>query len=673
MSNRKSYGKKQSRISLGEIDEMFNDAEFCQAIKDTFKKQSSTVRHDGPSQTTNMFYQKPTISQIIRLKAKESNTVTRCPSLKKEERKTRWASLINEGRTEHHKRLPSDLENLPICDQYEQYSYLSREHESLIQNLSELPQSIKMMLYSNMYEVQRAKMCEQKNILDDKFIFTLFNTLLQLDKLIIEPLHQQTRPVLNFKMHFVQNAVNIVSETIVQSVREALRHDTRLGIFLEGYSKFWMVLIDIQLQWMGKSCADYIEAQVKEFKEQFKEAVAQKNKVEDQMIQMDKEFKAMEAQYIRKHEYLQQQLLSVQQEFQDYMVAVQQMSDLRIAEERMNSVGLKALELESIFKQYDKVASQHSLVFQKDIKELGSALVQQKKQNQPLPMRHQEAQIRLGCPKLQEENYQSHQLNSIGIFMQVHPFQILFEINKELEMDYPILLNNFLDYLTQIGDIVSNVCKIFIDWVGDEDKLNAILTYFSECDLDQAINQLYAIIFGIREHRQLSSVSLQRLLKYYKDMQDQHDYQLNEYFTIKEASPYFQLLFPEEFNEKITNSQKQQMTLLELLLMLAQHFQMIENKQWAGWLYKQEIDSEDLDMNVIKQFIELRNQLNRPLEDTIKQVRQLSLLHPGLFYKSKQAPLERMKASVRKVQRKNSQRSPLKRSSTLIKAISIKK
>ncbi|CAD8115043.1 unnamed protein product [Paramecium primaurelia] len=673
MSNRKTNDNKQTRISLGVIDDMFNDAEFCQAIKDTFKKQSNTARNDWPTQTTNMFYQKATISQIMRLRAKGSHTGTRYPSLKKEERKTRWASLIGDGKTEHHQRIPSEIENMPICSQYEQYSFLNREHELLIQNLSELPKSIKMMLYSNMYEVQKAKMCENKTMLDDKFIFTLFNTLQQLDKQIIEPLHQQTRPVLNFKMHFVQNAVNLVSETIIQSIREALRHDTRLGIFLEGFCKFWIVLIDIQLQWMGKSCADYIETQVKEFKEQFQQAVAQKIKVEDQMIQMDKEFKMMEAQYIRKHEYLQQQLLSVQQEFQDYVVTVQQMSDLRIAEERMNSVGLKALELESMFKQFDKVTSQHSFVFQKDIKELGNALIKQQKQNQPLPMKHQEAQIKLGCHKIQEENYQLYYLNSIGIFMQVHPFQILFEINKELEMDYPMLLCNFLDYLTQIGDFLSHVCRIFIDWVGDDDKLNAILTYFSECDLDQPINQLYAIIFGIREQTQLSSISLKKLLKYYKELQEQHDYQLNDYFTIKEASPYFQLLFSEEFNEKITNSQKQQMTLLELLLLLAQHFLMMENKQWAGWLYKQEILSEDLDMNVIKQFIELRNQLNRPLEDSLKLVRQLSLLHPDLFYKSKQAPQERMKASARKVQRKNSQRSPLKRSSTLIKAINLKK
>lgn len=51
-------------------------------------------------------------------------------------------------------------------------------------------------------------------------------------------------------------------------------------------------------------------------------------------------------------------------------------------------------------------------------------------------------------------------------------------------MDYPMLLGNFLDYLSQIGEFQSHVCRIFIDWVGEEDKLNAILTYFNECDLD---------------------------------------------------------------------------------------------------------------------------------------------------------------------------------------------
>jgi hypothetical protein len=33
------------------------------------------------------------------------------------------------------------------------------------------------------------------------------------------------------------------------------------------------------------------------------------------------------------------------------------MSDLSVADERMNAVGLKALELESMFKHYDKVVS----------------------------------------------------------------------------------------------------------------------------------------------------------------------------------------------------------------------------------------------------------------------------------------------------------------------------
>lgn len=41
--------------------------------------------------------------------------------------------------------------------------------------------------------------------------------------------------------------MNLTQEIMVQSVREALKHDTRLGVFMEGFCKFWVVLIDIQL------------------------------------------------------------------------------------------------------------------------------------------------------------------------------------------------------------------------------------------------------------------------------------------------------------------------------------------------------------------------------------------------------------------------------------------
>lgn len=45
-----------------------------------------------------------------------NNNNKRCPSIKKDERKHRWASLINEGRTEHHKRIPSEIEFIPIVN-----------------------------------------------------------------------------------------------------------------------------------------------------------------------------------------------------------------------------------------------------------------------------------------------------------------------------------------------------------------------------------------------------------------------------------------------------------------------------------------------------------------------------------------------------------------------------
>lgn len=67
-------------------------------------------------------------------------------------------------------------------------------------------------------------------------------------------------------------------------------------------------------------------------------------------MELQKELKSKELQHLHKIENMNQEFLALQQEFNDYKITIHQMSDLKQAEQRMNSVGLRALELESVFK-----------------------------------------------------------------------------------------------------------------------------------------------------------------------------------------------------------------------------------------------------------------------------------------------------------------------------------
>jgi len=83
--------------------------------------------------------------------------------------------------------------------------------------------------------------------LDQTLIFTMFNTLHNLEKKILEPLFEKGNPVLNFKIKYLSEAIECVSDLVLMSIRRACKVDTKLGIFLENFWKFWVILIDITM------------------------------------------------------------------------------------------------------------------------------------------------------------------------------------------------------------------------------------------------------------------------------------------------------------------------------------------------------------------------------------------------------------------------------------------
>lgn len=65
------------------------------------------------------------------------------------------------------------------------------------------------------------------------------------------------------------------------------------------------------MQWIDKSCSDYIEHQVQQFKQQSQEAIKQRLAAEETLYNMEREFRSKESQYLYKIEGLNQEIHSL--------------------------------------------------------------------------------------------------------------------------------------------------------------------------------------------------------------------------------------------------------------------------------------------------------------------------------------------------------------------------
>ncbi|CAD8124638.1 unnamed protein product [Paramecium sonneborni] len=677
----KSKIKLPNKLTVGtDTDIIFNDADFCSNLVDNLR-QAKTVRTTHKKTKTELFYTKTPNTTLYKFRQNgqllisSQLSLSRCPSLTKSQRrlqerepKTKSNNVSKEYLEIKKSQTEQDI--VPIQLLFEQNSFLARNHELLIDSITELSESVKVQLLSNQYEIQRWKEEKIQSNLDSKLLFILYNTMQQLDKKIIGSIfNKQQTPAENFKLKNLSDTMEMVSEMVTLLIKYISRMDIKLATFVEYFWKFWVVLIDVAMQWMDKSCTDYIEYQISQFKQQFEEAIHQKNITEDKLIRAEKEFKLQEQQYQRKCDSLETQILSIQSEFNEYKQAMLQMSDLKQAEKRMNAVGLKSLELENLFKQYDRQLFDYKSDFQKDFKQLGSILVQQKKLQEDLKQPHQQAQSILHIHQYVENK------TLYELFTNMHPFCLHFKKielhEQDDENDYDTQLIQFLEYLTNYDDLMQNVCLIFREWVNDSDRLNRILNHLlTQRDYTQhSLHHFYCILFGLKNNQQISWISISNLICYFKQLRQELHQQLNEAIYLKDSNYILDLILPEEFMEIIKHHKLDSITILSLLNLLAQFMQQTENKQWNRWKFHFKIDSDEFDHNKLDYFLQLKIYLNQgelniqQKNDYFDQIRHLSLMYPSLFYKHKQM-ISKMQTQIRRVSQKNTAQQQQKDNNT---------
>lgn len=77
--------------------------------------------------------------------------------------------------------------------------------------------------------------------------------------------------------------MDIVSESVVSVIRYACTFDNKLGVFIEYFWKFWLILIDIALQWIDKSTSVYVDQQVASVKAEFNTLTNEKAILEERL------------------------------------------------------------------------------------------------------------------------------------------------------------------------------------------------------------------------------------------------------------------------------------------------------------------------------------------------------------------------------------------------------
>ncbi|KAM3139379.1 hypothetical protein pb186bvf_008599 [Paramecium bursaria] len=648
---------KRQKLSLqGDPDTVFNDLDLHRALTESCKKVTTVRTSEKKTTTGNLFYQKPSTTSLVRIRNKGSLQQTlslkRCTSIQK------TLKLIEI-------RQPSEepQESLPVCSYFFENSMLHNNHDDLIQQMLLIPEEVKQMLHTNLFEVQnQGSQCR----LDNKLTFSLYNTLNQLDKGVLQELFKENNPVLAFKMKYLIQSISQSSDMVVTMVRQACKYDQKLGDFLQNFWKFWVIIIDLAMQWMEKSSSDYVDFQVSQFKQQFQQALNDKNQMERLYLQSQKDIKNLEQSYCRKIDTLNRQILQLETEFNEYKVTIQQMSDLKQAEARMNNVGLKALEIENIFKQYDKQIQSTRVETFRDFKDIAQILVQRKHN---MAFEYQENQRVLGVPRAIEDG-------SISLLYSIHPFVLEYE-RIEITENIPQLLTLFMDHIAMLEDIHVNVCRIMPIWLNDRNKQNQIITYL--LDNDTPLTQFFCQLLGINNYQQVQNKCLRQIVTYYRQIQDENEniFQLESPLCLSDFISYFSLLFPEETVEKLNNLKSHnKVTLVQVLLVVLD--QLITADQLTS--HRTSIlEEHDIVIYCItlqfRQFLLLKQQLNRTtnlsnqqMEELKREYRQLYILQPQINTKPQLTVRQKMQLAVKRVSQRQltkNTNSPTKRQSMI--------
>ncbi|CAD8122678.1 unnamed protein product [Paramecium sonneborni] len=272
---------------------------------------------------------------------------------------------------------------LKIIEKYFDEGYLFNNHQSVISTLKNVSGEVKKYLEYNFVEVQELqKSFSQYQDKDPKLLFRMYETLINLDKTIIQDLfdnkEQQNNldvkqhPKNHFRFDVLIKCIEILNE-LVNNILKII-DDQAIAIFFEQIWKALVIILDLNTQWQQDRFQSLVDIQIEGYKERL-EQMRNEHKQQEEKYQM--QLRAYQLKLVieqKKNVSLREENNNICQQYNHLEDQMNELSNIENAKGDLQNINQKLHEMDLNFMRFNKEISESHQQASNSIKQLAKLL-----------------------------------------------------------------------------------------------------------------------------------------------------------------------------------------------------------------------------------------------------------------------------------------------------------
>ncbi|CAD8202441.1 unnamed protein product [Paramecium pentaurelia] len=595
---------------------------------------------------------------------------------------------------------------LKIIEKYFEEGYLINNHKTIVSTLKHVSGEVKKYLQYNFIQVQELTKSYQIQVKDPKLLFLMYESLINLDKNIIQDLFvkkqqldnqddNKEHPKHHFRFDILIKCIEIFNE-LVSSLLKII-DDKAIAIFIEQIWKAIVIILDLNTQWQQDRFQSLVDEQIEGYKERLE--------------QMKKEYKQLEEKYQmqlrgyqlklvieqKKNVSLREENNKICQQYNHLEDQINELSNIEHAKGDLQNINQKLHEMDLNFMRFNKEIYDSHQQASTSIKQLAKLLtikpiipksfIQQKYEQLNIHYKEQKPCIELI-------------LNPIISQIEIEFYHVDQHNKKQLPNDFlQFLFQNLSFYPSQSG------VELYSLWIhADEQQfVNSRIELLNKLNQNNNNNDYYINvcqqIIGINTQFPSSHKIIEETFRYIKIIelaflqQTSHNQnqQRSSLFLKQSSSIDFELeinlsnystILPQQLYEYVESLSQSNIKLIQFTYQIIIFLQQQERLKWNSFskFYLNNINKFNYRLDTIEQFynidviliwqliiIHQRSMINKKQdeiiinEDFFEQLYQLWLYHPrSLIKPSNELQLTQSSSPTNK---KTASQQPIQKSS----------
>ncbi|CAD8123759.1 unnamed protein product [Paramecium sonneborni] len=280
--------------------------------------------------------------------------------------------------------IPEKL-NIPlkIIEKYFEESYLFNNHYQVVSSLQNVSGEVKKYLQYNLIQVQELPKSYQNQDKDNKLLFRMYETLINLDQTIIQDLFdkkQQQQDNSDFRKHpkhyfrfdVLIKCIEIMNE-LVNSILKVI-DDKAIAIFIEQIWKALVTILDLNTQWQQDRFQSLVDMQIESYKERLEQM---KNEYKQQEEKYQMQLRAYQLKLVieqKKNVSLREENNKICQQYNHLEDQMNEFSNIEHARGDLQNINQKLHEMDLNFMKFNKEIYESHQQASNSIKQLAKLL-----------------------------------------------------------------------------------------------------------------------------------------------------------------------------------------------------------------------------------------------------------------------------------------------------------